>query len=63
MFPVVRALVMLLLVAAVVCFGLYLFTREPRWLRLGIVITKWTVIAGLAFFGVLIVERLMDGPG
>ena len=59
MFPVVRALVMLLLLAAAVCFALYLFTREPRWLRLGLVITKWTVIAGLVFFAVLIGERLL----
>ncbi|WP_119155453.1 hypothetical protein [Caldimonas tepidiphila] len=61
MFSVVRVLVMLLLVASAACFGLYLFTREPRWLRLGLVITKWTVIAGLVFFGVLIVEQSFSG--
>lgn len=63
MFPVVRVLIFLLLAAAIVCFGLYLVTRQPRYFRIGAVIVKWTVIAGLMFFGVLIVERLVEGRG
>ena len=33
-------------------------TRQPRWRRIGLVIVKWTLIAALAFFGALILERL-----
>lgn len=55
---IARWIVSLLAVAAVLCFGMYIGTREKRYLRYGLVIMKWTVIAGLAFFGVLILERL-----
>ncbi|MFM8901749.1 MAG: hypothetical protein ACKOF9_17685 [Burkholderiales bacterium] len=54
-----RTLVLLLLVAAVLCFALYIATRNPRWRQWGLVILKWTVIAGLAFFAVLILERVV----
>jgi hypothetical protein len=53
-----RTLVLLLLVAAVLCFALYIATREKRWRQWGLVILKWTVIAGLAFFAVLVLERV-----
>lgn len=55
---IARLVIGLLLFAAVVCFALYIATRQPHWRRMGIVIIKWTVIAGLAFFAVLILERL-----
>ncbi|WKB52119.1 hypothetical protein [Eleftheria terrae] len=61
MFAVVRVLVALLLVGAVGCFGLYLVTRRPHYFRIGLAIVKWTVIAGLVFFGVLAAEMLLDG--
>ncbi|MCW7537357.1 hypothetical protein OOT46_05760 [Aquabacterium sp. A7-Y] len=61
MFAVVRILVFLLLLTSIVCFGLYLWTRQPHYFRIGLVIVKWTVIAGLVFFGVLIGERLWPG--
>ena len=48
-----------LLLACLVCFGLGLIKREPRWRRLGVVILKWTVFAALGFFAVLLVERLL----
>lgn len=48
----------LLLFAGVLCFALYIGTRQPVWRRRGIVIIKWTVLAGLAGFAVLILERL-----
>ena len=54
-----RALVLLLLVGAIVCFGLYVFTREQRWLRLGLAIVKWTVIAALGFVAVVLLERFV----
>ena len=58
---VVRWLVLLLLLAAIVSFAFYIGTNERRYLRFGVVILKWTVIAGLAFFAVLIVEHLTRG--
>lgn len=55
---IARLLVGLLLFSAVVCFAFSIATGQPRWRRLGLVIMKWTLIAALAFFGVLILERL-----
>ena len=55
---VVRWLVLLLLLAAVVSFALYIGTNDRRYLRFGVVIVKWTVIAGLGFFAVLILEHM-----
>lgn len=53
-----RLIVGLLLAAGVLCFAMYIGTRQPLWRRRGIVIIKWTVLAGLGFFAVLILERL-----
>ena len=49
----------LLLLAALVCFGLALVKREPRWQRLGVLILKWTLIAALGFFAVLFADRAL----
>ena len=57
--PLVRTLVLLLLLAAAVLFGLYAFTGNPRYKRLGLVILKWTLLAALGFFAILFVQRLM----
>lgn len=48
----------LLLVAGLLCFAMYIGTNQMRWRRRGILIVKWTVIAALGFFAVLILERL-----
>jgi hypothetical protein len=48
----------LLLVAGVLCFAMFIGTGQAVWRRRGLVIVKWTVLAGLAFFAVLILERL-----
>ena len=48
----------LLMVTAVLCFGVYIGTRNRLWLQRGVLIVKWTVLAGLGFFAVLILERL-----
>jgi hypothetical protein len=48
----------LLLLAAILCFGLYALNRDPRWRARGLVLVKWTVLAGLGFFAVLFLERL-----
>jgi hypothetical protein len=48
----------LLLVASLLCFAMHLGTRDPAWRRRGVIVLKWTLIAGAGFFGVLILERL-----
>jgi hypothetical protein len=48
----------LLLVAGVLCYAMFIGTRQVVWRQRGTVIVKWTVLAGLAFFAVLILERL-----
>ncbi|HWH75006.1 MAG TPA: hypothetical protein VNV16_12165 [Methylibium sp.] len=55
---IVRWVVMLLLAAAVLCFAMYIGTSERRWRDRGLLILKWTVLAALGFFAVLILERL-----
>lgn len=47
-----------LLVAGLLCFAMYVGTGQPVWRRRGIVIVRWTVVAGLGFFAVLVLERL-----
>lgn len=53
-----RWVIGLLLVAGLVCFALSVATGQQRYRALGILLVKWTVIAGLGFFAVLILERL-----
>ena len=55
---VFRWAIFMLLLAAGVCFAFYAGTGQPQFKRWGLVILKWTVIAGLGFFGVLVLERL-----
>lgn len=56
---IARLVIGLLLFAAIVCFALSIATGQPRWRRLGVVIMKWTLVAGLGFFAVLFLERLV----
>ena len=53
-----RWLLLLLLVAGLLCFAMYIGTGQLRWRQLGIGVVKWTVIAALGFFAVLILERM-----
>jgi len=53
-----RWIVLLLLVAGILCFAMYVGTGNVRWRALGVRVVKWTVIAALAFFAVLILERM-----
>ena len=50
--------ILLLLLAAGVCFAFYAGTGQVRYRQWGLVILKWTVLAALGFFGVLILERI-----
>jgi hypothetical protein len=53
-----RWLVLLLLLCAGVSFAFYAGTGQERFKRYGLLVLRWTVLAGLGFFGVLILERL-----
>jgi hypothetical protein len=56
--PVVRALVLLLLVASALLFLLYAMTGRAHYKTRGLMVLKWTLLAGFGFFAVLIFERL-----
>ena len=56
--PFVRALVLLLLLACVVLFSLYAVTGEAKYKAWGLIVLKWTLLAGFGFFAVLIFQRL-----
>jgi hypothetical protein len=47
-----------LLLTGILCLGMYVGTGKPVWRQRGLVVVKWTVIAALGFFAVLILERL-----
>ena len=55
--PVVRLVLLVLLLACGVLFALFAFTGEARYKRIGLVTLKWTLIAALAFFVALFLER------
>lgn len=48
----------LLLLASLLCFAMAIGTGQVVWRRRGIIILKWTLLAAMGFFGVLILERL-----
>jgi hypothetical protein len=53
-----RTAMLLLLLAAGVCFAFYAGTAEPRFKRYGLIIFKWTLVAAFVFFAVLFLEQL-----
>ncbi|MGE4240942.1 hypothetical protein [Ramlibacter sp.] len=53
-----RWLIFFLLLASGVCFAFYATTGQGRYKKWGLVVLKWTVLAALGFFAVLILERL-----
>jgi hypothetical protein len=57
--PIFKFVFFFLLLVAGVFFALYIATSQPRYKRWGVTVLKWTVIAALGFFGVLILERLL----
>ncbi len=50
----------LLLLAGVLCFAMYAGTGQVAWRQRGLLIVKWTVIAALGFFAVLIADRVVQ---
>ena len=55
---VFRVVFALLLLGSVLCFAMYIGTGQAAWRSRGIIVLKWTVLAALGFFAVLILERL-----
>jgi hypothetical protein len=55
---VFRLVFALLLVSGLLCFAVYIGTGQVVWRQRGLVVLKWTVLAALGFFAVLILERL-----
>jgi hypothetical protein len=55
---ILRLVFGLLLAAGLVSFALYIATGDPAWRRRGIIIVKWTVIAGLGAAAVIVLEQL-----
>ena len=53
-----RWVILLLLAAGLVSMAMFVGTGQVRYKLLAVRIVKWTVIAGLGFFAVLILERL-----
>lgn len=57
--PVFRGILLALLVAGLACFVMYMVTARASWRVLGLRLVTWTVAAGLVFFAVLAIERLI----
>ncbi len=56
--PFIRALFLLLLLVCAGLFLAYAITGQARFKRVGLIVLKWTLVAGFGFFAVLIFERL-----
>ena len=54
-----RWLILLLLLVAGVCFAYYAATGQQRFRVIGWVVLKWTLLAALGFFAILIAERVL----
>ena len=54
-----RWLLLLMLLAALVSFGFYAGTGDPRFKRYGWLILKWALLSAFGFFTVLILERVV----
>ena len=48
----------LFLVISLLCFAMFVGTGQVVWRQRGLVVLKWTVLAALGFFAVLILKRL-----
>ena len=54
-----RWAILLLLLVAGVCFAFYAGTGQVKYRRIGWIVLKWTLLAALGFFAVLIAERVL----
>ncbi|MBI3367650.1 MAG: hypothetical protein HY021_04120 [Burkholderiales bacterium] len=53
-----RLVFALLMVASVLCFAMYVGTRQPIWRKRGVIVLKWALISAAGVFAVLILERV-----
>lgn len=56
---VIRLVALLTLVAIAVCLGLYVFTRNPRYLRYAARIFRFAIVVGVVFGAFYVLERLI----
>ena len=54
-----RFAIVALLLAAGVSFAIYIGTGQERFKTLGIKLVKWAIMAGLGFFGIMVLERVL----
>ena len=54
-----RWLAILCALGIIASFALYAGTGQQRFKQLGLLLLKWGVLAGLGFFAVLILERIV----
>jgi hypothetical protein len=52
-----RAIFVLLALGMVLCMAAFTITGQPIWRQRAIQLLKWMVVAGLGFFGLLILMR------
>ena len=55
---ILRLVFGLLLAAGLISFAIYVATGNPAWRRRGLVIVKWTLIAGLGAAALIVLEQL-----
>ena len=58
MLLVLRLVFGLSLVASLLCLAMYVGTGQVLWRRRGTLVLKWTLVAALGFFAVLVLERV-----
>lgn len=54
-----RALLLLMLVGAGVCFAFFIATNNLRYRRWGMQLLQYALLTALAFFGMLILSRIL----
>ena len=54
-----RFLFFALMGAAALAFAFYVGTGQPQYKRWGVQLLRWVLVAGLVFFGVLMLQRLL----
>ena len=54
---IVRWLALFLLIGAAVSLAFYVGTGQVFYRRLALAILKWTVVASIVFFGVVLLDR------
>ncbi|MFZ5555882.1 MAG: hypothetical protein ACOZDY_04025 [Pseudomonadota bacterium] len=56
---IIRLIGLLALVAIAVCLGLYVFTRDRRYLRYAGRIVRFGIVVGVVFAALYLLERLI----